>query len=212
MFIKYPKGHGPSGVDDRFVRDVDILPTIASVIGLPLAPVAGTPLGQPGYSGHREVQVGTTYDGIVRMGVGQWQAQRTASLERRLRVFGSGSHSLYAWGPRAGLVGRAVTDFQVRPPAGVRATIDEPSRFRVVDPSSPVCPCQLAGRISGARPGTVALAVALNGRIVATARGFPAVGAKKLEWSAMIPPQSLRRGRNTVELYRTEGNRLTPLR
>jgi hypothetical protein len=37
------------------------------------------------------------------------------------------------------------------------------------------------------------------------------VGAKKLEWSALIPPQSLRRGRNTVELYRTEENRLTLL-
>jgi hypothetical protein len=109
------------------------------------------------------------------------------------------------------LVGRAVTDFQVPAPAGARATIDEPFRFRGIDPSSPACPCQLAGRISGARPGSVSIAVALNGRIVATARGFRAVGAKKLEWSAMIPPQSLRRGRNTVELYRTEGNRLTLL-
>jgi hypothetical protein len=97
-------------------------------------------------------------------------------------------------------------------PAGhVRATLDEPSRFRDVDPSSPSCPCQLAGRISGARPDSVSVAVALNGRIVATAQGFPAVGAKKLEWSALIPPQSLRRGRNTVELYRTEENRLTLL-
>jgi hypothetical protein len=211
MFIKYPEGHGPSGIDDRFVRDVDILPTIASVIGLPLAPVAGTPLGQPGYDGHTEVQVGTTFDGIVRASTERWQAERQASLERRLRLFGSGSRSLYAWGPQAGLVGRAVADFQVLPAGHVRATLDEPSRFRDVDPSSPSCPCQLAGRISGARPDSVSVAVALNGRIVATAQGFPAVGAKKLEWSALIPPQSLRRGRNTVELYRTEENRLTLL-
>jgi hypothetical protein len=211
MFIKYPKGHGPSGIDDRFVRAVDILPTIARVIGLPLAPLAGTPLGQPGYRGHPEVEVGTTYDGTVRMGVQQWQARRAASLERRLRLFGSGSRSLYAWGPHAGLVGRAVADLRVLPRGHVRATLDQPSRFADVDPSSPVCPCQLAGRIAGTRPDSVAMAIAVNGRIVATAQGFPAVGAEKLEWSAMIPPQSLRRGRNTVELYRTEGDRLTPL-
>jgi hypothetical protein len=211
MFIKYPKGHGPSGIDDRFVRDVDILPTIASVIGLPLVPVAGTPLGQPGYSGHREVQVGTTFDGTVRMGVGEWQAQRNASLERRLRLFGSGSRSLYAWGSHAQLVGRAVAGFQVLRPGRVRATIDEPARLQSFDPLSRVCPCQLAGTISGARPDNVSIAVAVNGRIAATAQGFPAVGAKKLEWSAMIPPQSLRPGGNTVELYRAEGSRLAPL-
>jgi hypothetical protein len=80
-----------------------------------------------------------------------------------------------------------------------------------VNPRAQVCPCQLAGRISGARPGSVTIAVAVNGRIVATAQGFPAVGAKRLQWSAMIPPQSLRRGRNDVELFRTEADRLTPL-
>jgi sulfatase-like protein len=211
MFIKYPKGHGPAGIDDRFVRDVDILPTIARVIGLPLAPVSGTPLQQPGYRGHREVQVGTTFDGIVRASVERWQAERQVSLRRRLSLFGSGRRSLYAFGPQAGLVARPVADFERLPAGRIRATIDEPERFRDVDPHSKVCPCQLAGRISGADPESVSIAVAVNGRIEATAQGFPAVGAKRLQWSAMIPPSSLRRGRNDVVIYRTTAGRLTPL-
>jgi Sulfatase len=211
MFIKYPKGHGPSGIDDRYVRDVDILPTIAKTIGLPLAPVSGTPLQDPSYRGHREVAVGTTFDGTVRASVADWQRERRASLERRLRLFGSGRRSLYAVGPQAGLVGKRIDDLTVLPAGAVRATIDEPQRFRNVNPRSEICPCQVAGRIKGAPPGSVTLAIAINGRIVATAEGFPAVGAKRLEWSAMIPPESLRRGRNTIEVFRSEAERLTPL-
>jgi hypothetical protein len=211
MFIKYPKGHGPSGTDNRYVRDVDILPTIAATIGLPLAPVSGTPLQKPGYEGHDEVRVGTTFDGTIRASTAEWERERTASLERRLRLFGSGPRSLYAFGPQAGLVGRPVSSLTVTRPGGIRATLDEPERFRDVNPRSQVCPCQLAGRIEGASPESVSIAVAVNGRIVATAEGFPAVGAKRLQWSAMIPPSSLRPGRNEIELYRTEAERLTPL-
>ncbi|MEA2424435.1 MAG: hypothetical protein QOH13_845 [Thermoleophilaceae bacterium] len=211
MFIKYPEGHGPSGIDDRFVRDVDIFPTIAKTIGLPLAPVSGTPLQQPGYRGHSEVQVGTTFDGIVRAGSARWQAERQASLERRLRTFGSGSRSLYAFGPQGGLVGRAVSDLTVLPRGRVRATLDQAGQFRRVDPSAAVCPCQLAGRIRGADPQSITIAVAVNGRIAATGQGFQAVGVKRVQWSVMVPPSAFRRGRNDVVVYRTEAGQLTPL-
>jgi hypothetical protein len=211
MLIKYPKGHGPSGIDDRFVRDVDIFPTIAGVAGLQLGPVSGKDLQDPAYRGHREVQVGTTFDGTVRMDVERWQAARQASLERRLRAFGSGRRSLYAFGPQAGLVGRSVSDLALQPRGSVRATIDAPQRLRDVDPDARVCPCQLAGRITGADPASISIAVAVNGRIAATGQGFAAVGKKRLQWSVMIPPTAYRRGRNEVVVYRTEAERLTPL-
>ena len=79
------------GGDSGYVRDVDILPTIAATIGLPLAPVSGTPLGKPGYKGHDEVGDGTTFDGTVSASTADWQRERDGSLALRLRLFGSGS-------------------------------------------------------------------------------------------------------------------------
>ena len=196
MFIKYPKGHGPTGIDNRFVRDIDILPTIAKTIGLPLPTLDGTPLHQAGYNGHDSVQVGTTFDGIVRASTQRWQAERQASLDRRLGLFGSGTRSLYAFGPRPDLIGRP-------PPASlrpVRANVWQARALQNVDPESPVCLCQLAGRVARVDAGTP-LAIGINGRIAATAEAFPPVGPKKLEWSAMVPPTAYRRGINTVRLY-----------
>src|SRR3954453_9752969 len=105
MFIKYPKGHGPSGVDDRFVRSVDVFPTIAHVLGLKLPRIAGRVLQSSGYHGHTSVRVATTFDGVVRVPTGRWQRARGVSLRRRLRLFGSGRRSVWASGPRPDMIG-----------------------------------------------------------------------------------------------------------
>jgi hypothetical protein len=208
MFIKYPKGHGPAGVDQRFVRDLDILPTIAHTLGVPLAPVAGRSLQQRGYHGHAEVAVAATFDGTVRMGVGQWQRERGASLKRRLDLFGSGAHNVFAWGADAKLVGRLATDFEGYAASGTHATIDGAGRLRDVNPDSRVCLCQLAGRILGTHPEGMRLAIAINGRIAATGEGFADRGAKRLNWSVLVPPTAYRQGPNTVTVYRLGGGRL----
>jgi hypothetical protein len=53
------------------------------------------------------------------------------------------------------------------------------------------------------------LAIAVNGRIAATAVGFRARGAKKLNWAATIPPSAYHDGSNTVQVLRMVGpNRL----
>jgi hypothetical protein len=207
MFIKYPKGHGPTGIDDRFVRSVDVFPTIAGVLGLPLPPVAGRDLQSPRYHGHRSVRVATTFDGVVRMSVSRWQRARAASLRRRLRLFGSGHHSVYDSGQHRELIGRPVAAFDFTPAGAAHATVDGASRFRNVNPVAPVCLCQIAGRIEGADPEGIALAIAVNGRVVATTTGFRARGAKKLNWAAMIPPIAYHDGANTVQILRITGSR-----
>lgn len=209
MFVKYPKGHGPSGIDDRFVRAVDIFPTILGRLGIEPPPVDGRDLNDSAYRGNRTVRVATTFDGVVRMGVRAWQRERGVSLRRRIRLFGSGSRSVYKAGPRPDMVGRPVADFELSPApeTPARATIDGAKRFREVNPVAPVCLCQIAGRIERADPEGMQLAVAVNGRIVATGVGFKERGKKKLNWAVMVPPSAYHDGANTVQVLRIAGPR-----
>jgi hypothetical protein len=209
MFIKYPKGHGPAGTDDRVVRAVDVFPTILGRLAIAPPRIDGADMNEDGYDGNRSVRVATTFDGVVRMGVRSWQRERGVSLRRRLRLFGSGTRSVYKAGPRPDMVGRPVADFEFSPtPATpVHATVDGAERFRNVNPVSPVCLCQIAGRIGDADPEGMQLAVAINGRIAATGVGFAARGKKKLNWAVMVPPGAYHDGANTVQVLRITGPR-----
>jgi hypothetical protein len=204
MFIKYPKGHG---TDDRYVRAVDVFPTIAATLGVKLPPLAGRDLNDRAYRGHTEVTVGTTFEDPVTMRVSQWQRARDVSLRRRLRMFGWGRRSVYDWGAHRGLLGRPVADFEFSPSSTVHATVVDGGRFKNVNPVSRICLCQLGGRIEGADPNGMQLAIAVNGKIVATAVGFKARGKKKLNWAAMIPPTAYHDGANTVQILRMTGPR-----
>ena len=197
LFVKYPRGRGPTGIDDRFVRSVDVLPTISRLLQLRTAPMAGSDLRDPAYRGHDQVEIATTFEGVLRMPVAEWQKRREASLRARLAQFGSGDDSLYRWGPRPELVGK-------RPdvaPVGrvIRFTVDDSEALRSVDPLRG-CPCLLAGQVIGSPPQPIDIAVVVNGRIQATARTFPPVGRKRLAWAALVPPAAFRRGRNEVEV------------
>jgi Sulfatase len=208
MFIKYPRGHGPTGIDDRYVRAVDVFPTILGRLGLEQPRLAGRDLQSPSYHGYGSVRVATTYDGVVRMSRSDWQRARDRSLRRRLALFGSGKRSLYDWGAHRNLLGKPVADFEFAPDPstpGLHATVDGASRFKNVNPVSPVCLCQLAGRIEGGDPVGMQLAIAVNGNIVATAEGFKAHGEKKLNWAAMIPPSAYHDGANTVQVLHIAG-------
>jgi hypothetical protein len=231
MFVKYPKGHGPTGIDDRFVRSVDVFPTILAALGQKLPRLAGRDLRSASYRGHRNVRVATTFDGVVRMSTADWQKARGVSLRRRLRLFGSGKRSLYAFGLHRDMVGRPVTDFELSPATTPTATVERADELRNVNPVAPICLCQLAGRIgpeiatTGGVPATstggvattpivattnppsMPIAIAVNDRIVATAESFGPRGKKKLNWAAMIPPGAYRDGRNEVRIFRITGKR-----
>jgi hypothetical protein len=212
LFVKYPQGHGPRGADDRYVRDIDVLPTISDVTGVRLRQrVDGSSLLARGYGGHDTIYEGTTFGAPIVVGAERWQARRRQSLERRLRMFGWGTQSLYRFGPRPDLVGQRVAALRVVPARGARATVYGAGRFADVNPGSPVCLCQIAGRVSReVRPGQP-LAIVLNGQIAATAETFEAIGAKRLEWAAMLPPDKFREGHNTLQVFAIEGNALRRL-
>jgi hypothetical protein len=76
-----------------------------------------------------------------------------------------------------------------------------------------VVPIWIAGSIGGGMPeATRDLAIAVNGRIVATDHGFHLVDSATENFSLLYPERYVRAGANTLELYEVlPGPLLRPL-
>jgi Sulfatase len=191
FIVKWP-GQRSGAIDDRAVRSIDALPTLAkaarvrvpwSTDGIPAdeRPVdPGTPIdviddGQPG----QPQPLGTLLDGL---------RAREAVEARLLR------HGVYRIGPRPDLIGHTIAD---RAPAtsGPRATVDTPGAYRAIAHDAPHLPALVTGDVTGLKDNTP-IAVAVNGRIKATTRVFHERGQP--QYTALVPPHSLRPGPNTV--------------
>ncbi len=202
LFVKAP-GQTRARVNDALAQTLDVAPTIADVLGIPLG---YRPDGRSAFSravrARREVSLTTrNFSSIVRMPARRWKAQRRAVVRRRLEQLGSGDWaSLYtSLGPNRDLIGQPAAG--ARSSTGTRATISLSRAFARVRRSTGVVPCQVAGRIHGPETGSERdLAIAVNGRIEAVGRSFRLRGETAESYSVMVPEDALREGRNRVEV------------
>jgi hypothetical protein len=186
-----------------------VAPTIADVLNVPLGYRAD---GRSAFS--RAVRARRTvsivkrdFDGVVRVSAKRWLARRAAVVRRRLRELGSGDWaSLFtAFGPHRELIGQRVGG--VPPASGARATLALAASFAKVHRAGGVVPCQIAGRIHGSGPERERdIAVAVNGRIEAVGRSFHLRGESVESYSVMVPENSLREGRNRIEVLEVADN------
>ena len=105
--------------------------------------------GQPGRAGG----VGTVLDG---------RREREAAEARLLRG------GEYAIGPRPDLIGRRAGDAMAD---GARATVDAPREYAAIAGGARVLPVLVSGDVAGL-PDDEPIAIAVNGRVVATTRVF----------------------------------------
>jgi hypothetical protein len=202
LFVKAPR-QTRGRVNDALARTLDVAPTIADVLGVPLG---YRPDGRSAFSravrARREVSLTERdFSSVVRISPARWKARRRAVVRRRLRHLGSGDWaSLYtSLGPNRDLVGRDAAG--TRSAQGTRATISLARSFAAVRRSSGMAPCQIAGRIHGSgAPRERDLAIAVNGRIEAVGRSFHLKGESVESYSVMVPEDALREGRNRVEV------------
>ena len=202
LFVKYP-GRPRGEVDERFVRTIDVLPTIADELGIkmPFKP-DGRSLRDKSYRGADVIKVERTAEAAVTMDPREWVKRREASVERRIGLLGEGDvERAYRLGPNAGLIGSAA-------PAGAGGTrgVQEPQRFADVSRETGFLPAHVAGRL-GLEPGSE-IAVALNGTVVAVGETFKPIGKYKVDWSVMLPPRAFRDGRNRLDVHEVSGGRL----
>jgi hypothetical protein len=197
LIVKYPEQRR-GAVDQRPARIVDILPTVADVLGFSVPRGVGRSL--LGQVVPRKKSVIFRFDGTH-------MSQSLSSVERRVRstvrrnvaLFGDGRESVYRMGRSRMLLGSEIT-----PAAVVQGStlvrIDEGDEFANVDASGAVLPTRISGVVERGRvePGAE-LAVSVNGRVWALARCF--ADGKLQRFRALVPSQALRDGHNRVDVF-----------
>jgi hypothetical protein len=186
LFVKLP--HERRGRVVRApTRSVDVLPTIAAVLGVQVPwRVDGHDALSPAAPRERFVSVAKDHGRRFVVPVAELEARRKAALRRQLGLFGSDkpAGTLYAVGRYRSLLGRRLPGLAVRP--GGRAELDS------LDLSTD--PVQVSGRVPVAAHDVT---VAADGRVIAV------VPAAQGRFWALVPAAGL--GRAAPELFSIEG-------
>ena len=206
LFIRYP-GQPGGVVSDAKTRTLDVVPTIAQVVGVDLTyPTEGSPISSDGSedgSGTDAVAVFNANKHHITVPFAKVLGQREAVLKRSAQQLGNRT-GLYQLGPRPDLLGRRappVTAHSARLDGGLDFANVALGRGKKV-------PAFINGTVAPRVSGKE-IAIAVNGRVVATCRAFRFHG--KGRWGAVVPPWHLHRGANSVGVFLAGGNRLVPL-
>ncbi len=209
LFVKTPGQKTPE-IRDRNVETVDILPTIADVIGAPLGwAVDGrsvlSPPERPEKIIFRSVP-NKPLEGHVFPGDGPNVME---TVERMTAIFGDGSapEDLFRIGPFAGLVGRDVSSLAANDLPSIEVTVQQAESFDRVDPKSGYLPAHVVGTIPvpESMKDSLFLAVAVNGTIRATTQTY---GHRDgiAKFSALTPEDAWHTGHNQVEIFIVRGD------
>jgi hypothetical protein len=193
LFVKVP-GQREGRVDDRAVRTIDVLPTIANAagVGVPWKAV-GMPADERAIDAGARIDVSHAGEPVLTEALGSVLAKRRAREEVEARLLRDG---VYAIGPRPDLIGR-------------RVAIRTGGRQATVDGDAAVLPSFVSGEVRGLEPDTE-LAVAVNGRVEATTRVYRDDG--RSVYAALVPPSSLREGANAISVFSVlPGGELRPV-
>jgi hypothetical protein len=185
LFVKTP-GQEDGRVVDGVVRTVDVLPTIARDLGVPLSGVDGVPAGERGDDPATELDVPDSWEGGTTATYATFLRQRAERRRYERALLGAAGYDAYAIGPHPELVGRRVGSGL----RGERVRLDAPVELEA---GSRAVPAWISGELGGMADGT-AVAVVVNGRVEATTR---VIGGR---FGALVRPAALRPGANDVEV------------
>ncbi|MGH3036017.1 MAG: sulfatase-like hydrolase/transferase [Gaiellaceae bacterium] len=212
LFVKAP-GQREGAVVDYHVQTIDILPTIADVLGIriPWQIDGRSALTDPHRDTVRMAHIYrlSDYRPPETTPYAPLLVRKQAAVARKVELVGAGDwSSLFVSAAYRPLLGRRVATLPVAGSSGDHAAIsDEATRTLLerYDPALPFVPSPLTGRIAGdgAREGRT-LAVAVNGRIAAVAVTYAVYD--NIHFAALAPESAFRLGRNEVDVYWLEGD------
>jgi hypothetical protein len=201
QFIKAP-GQDNGVVDDRNWEQVDLLPTVADLAGIPV-PWRTDGVSQTGEPA-RQRREKWWYDVPGRRqvldGPANWAQVLEGTTDTLVRA-SEGVRGLYRFGPAADLVGRAPAS--VGPVGGdpASAVLDDGRPLGPVDPASGTVPALVSGRLTAAPPPGATLLVAVNGRIGGGSSLFPErPGEPAVGFAAITPDVLWRPGSGAAQL------------
>lgn len=199
FFVKLP-GQDEGKTDDTFVTTLDVVPTIVKALGIDTDwRFDGVPVDEPHTAKLLQQRNGREAK-LVGVTPQDFERRRDAAVAARDRRWPPGLGAIWKVGPRQELVGTAPG-----PEAGGEgsAFINNAKLYRRVKPNSGVVPAYVTGSTKDVAPGTD-LAVAVNGVVRATGEAYVEHGDAR--FSMVIPPTTLRRGRNDVVVYTLKGS------
>jgi hypothetical protein len=203
LFIKGP-GQNDGAVISEPARTIDVLPTVASHLGVQLPWIhQGESLVEADRS-TPELAVESSDDGLVRLD--DVHAGLRAAVDYEHSVFESPSGSLdpYALHDYDRLVGLD-TDVLSVPSSGVTAELEESWRLAHVGPQTGTfVPGFLHGLIKGDGLEDLHVAIAINGQVAAVAPVYGVDGPEG-SFSAVIPEDAFVTGFNDVQLFTVSG-------
>lgn len=201
LLIKLP-GQDAGSISDRNAEIIDVLPTIADVLGSEVPwPVDGSSLVDPLSVERPEKRIFGKQTAERELVFEPTMVAKWAALERQHGLFGSGAWKrLFESGQHRELIGVSVDALDTTRDEDLQVVIDQQHLFARVDPQGSFVPALVTGRINGlGRYGTASVGVAVNGTIQAVGRQF--VGkADEDRFAVMVPETSFRAGRNRVEI------------
>ena len=206
LFIKLP-GQRAGVLDDRTVQTIDIVPSVATALGIALPwPVDGQSLFAADSQTRGRIAASTAYAQPATRRIGGVEFDQTFAgigdaLQRQVDLFGQGADRYDPDGPHPALIGRSVASLPVETETGkdCRFRLKDEKNFANVRPGSGRVPTYVTGGL-GCFPELKTVAVAVNGVIRASAAVFPGYG-NQLSMAAMIPEDAFRAGRNSIEVY-----------
>jgi hypothetical protein len=199
LFVKLP-GQTVGGVSDRNVECIDLLPTIADVLEIPLwASVDGESLARETQRDPNRKQF--AQDNRMTQFPTTMVSESTVVAEWE-KVWGRTSADLFRIGPHPELLGRSVTELSVSP-TGARGVLElhrnSPEPF--VLPDGPL-PCYFEGTFRSDHPSAALpiIAVAVNGVIESVAQASPELSVRG-RWESLVPRRCLQNGPNEARFY-----------
>lgn len=208
LFVKLP-GQRQARVDDRNWQHVDLLPTIAEVLGVKV------PWQVDGVSGlgpdRRKETQKRYYDAPGRPLTVDGPSQFSRVVHNGIGVLGRPEHGpdgLFEVGPVADLVGRPVAAMARAPGGQERAHLDGLDAFGHVDRQRGKVPALVWGQLSGAAGGHPVVAIAVNGVLGGGGPTFLDRSSPN-RFAMLVPDRLFHQGQNRVELFVVDGHGAT---
>ncbi len=211
LFVKLPAQRRGRVVDEH-VETIDVLPTILDLANVRVhGAMDGSSLLRPSAAQARRVtvyhRVGVelnTIGGRYSFDPDEVAERRRVAVRRKLALFGSGPDlgPLYRIGPHPELVGRAVATLP-RLPGTATVQTHQSEELRAVEPGSGFVPGEITGQIPNGRPGGGRpIALALDGKIVATGMTFSLLGSVAESFEVIVPEGAFRRGAMEASVFK----------
>lgn len=196
LFVKAPQQEQGS-VRKHPVETIDILPTIADILGIDHPwTMDGRPLGENG-GAERHRQFMNPSEPIP---IGPEAGDPLTTLERTVAKFpGGGTDAVFRIGTYGSLIGDSAKDHRLGARPTMKVKLDGADAYQDVDVSGDFLPVHLWGRLQGEAEEPLHLAVAVNGAIAATSRSY--LDDEGMGFTAMLRPSSFVQGPNEIDVY-----------